>query len=443
MPVRSRLAGRLVALCLGLGLGLTLRSAPVRGDDSPFAKLSILARALVHVETSYVEPVDDDALIEGAIAGMVGTLDPHSVFLDAEAYRRLQDDTAGRFAGIGVEISVRDGWILVLGVIAGGPAARAGLRPGDRFLAIEGRGARDLRLAEAVGLMRGPPGTTVRVVLRREGVAEDLPFALQRAVIEVPPVDARLLEDGVLHVRVTAFQEGTTAQLEAALDRALAAREGASGQLEGVLLDLRGNPGGLLREATAMVDLFIRDGTIVSTRGRGGQLLREIRAHARGTRPDWPLVVLVDGYSASASEIVAGALQDHERALLVGSRTFGKGSVQHIIELPDGSAMKLTVARYTTPAGRSIQARGIEPDVVVEAVPPEALAAARARGALQLREANLEGALDRGGAPVAGPRERTRETPGDAASPFPNDLQARVAWQTLATLRRGRAEGGE
>ncbi|MEO0324143.1 MAG: S41 family peptidase [Myxococcota bacterium] len=429
-----------VALLLGFALGGLWGPAVVRGEESPFAKLSVLARALVHVETSYVEPVDDDALIEGAIAGMVGTLDPHSVFLDAEAYRRLQDDTAGRFAGIGVEISVRDGWIVVLGVFEGGPAARAGLRPGDRFLAIEGRGARDLRIAEAVGLMRGPPGTTVRVVVRREGAREDLPFAMQRAVIEVPPVDARLLEDGVLHVRVTAFQDGTTAQLEAALDRALGERSAVGGAIEGVLLDLRGNPGGLLREASAMVDVFLREGVIVSTRGRGGQLLRELRAHARGTRPAWPLVVLVDGYSASASEIVAGALQDHQRAVLVGSQTFGKGSVQHVIELPDGSAMKLTVARYTTPSGRSIQARGIVPDVVVEAVPPEALAAARAQGALQLREAALEGALDRGEASASTPRAQYREAPGEQALPFPDDLQARVAWQTLATLRRGRSE---
>ncbi|MEM1415038.1 MAG: S41 family peptidase [Myxococcota bacterium] len=442
-PASRPLAPSLVLLLTGVAIGLLLAPVAAHGEEeSPFANLGVLARALVHVENSYVEPVDTEALVRGAIAGMVGTLDPHSVYLDPEAYRILQSDTAGRFAGVGVEIGVRDGWLVILGVFADGPASRAGLRTGDRFLAVDGRGARDLPIREAVRRMRGPPGTVVNVVIRREGVEEDLPFELTRAVIEVPPVDARLLPDGVLHARVSAFQDGTTAQLEAALDAALAEREAAGSTLTGVLLDLRGNPGGLLREAVAMVDLFVAEGVIVATRGRGGRLLREEPAHRRGTRPDWPMVVLVDGWAASASEIVAGALQDHRRALVVGTTSFGKGSVQNVIELPDGSAMKLTVARYTTPSGRYIQAQGVEPDVVVEAVRPEALAQARTRGEGQVREATLDGALDadqRGA--DARPRDARREEAGDAALLFADDLQARVGWQTLGTLRRGRDEG--
>ncbi|HJK94864.1 MAG TPA: S41 family peptidase [Polyangiaceae bacterium LLY-WYZ-15_(1-7)] len=435
---RPLLAAALVLL--GFALGQRPGAHAETAEASPFQNLSVFARALAHIETSYVDEVDQDALVQGAIRGMTEALDPHTVYLDPEEYRILTADTQGRFAGIGVEITVRDGWLTVLAVFPGGPADQAGLEPGDKFLAIEGRDARDMRIQEAVRVMRGEPGTQVRVAIRREGREEGLDVTLTRAVIDVNPVEARLLPDGILYLQLRAFQANTTTELRAALDRALAESEGRGG-LQGILLDLRNNPGGLLREAALVADEFLDEGNIVSTRGRGGRVLQGYDAHRRGTRPEWPMVVLVNGYSASAAEIVAGALQDHERALLVGTRTFGKGSVQNIIELPDGGAMKLTIARYYTPSGRSIQARGIEPEVQVEQLAPALVERARLDGEDQLREASLRGHLDeREDAEVERPRNTPREgATEDDRPPFADDHQARMAHQALRAVLSDRA----
>lgn len=440
---RSRLWGQISLVLLGVAVGhlATVRAEPVAA--SPFANLGIFARALAHIETSYVEEVDQTALVHGAIRGMAATLDPHTTFLDPEEYRLLTADTQGRFAGIGVEISVRDGWLVVLSVFPGGPAAEAGLRPGDRFLRIEGRDARDMRIQESVRLMRGEPGTRVSVAIRREGEAEDIELTLTRAVIDVSPVEAHLLPDRVLYLRVRAFQDDTTSELRAALDRALLEAEPRGG-LAGILLDLRDNPGGLLRESVSMCDEFLGGGVIVSTRARGGRVLQEYVAHRRGTRPPWPMVVLINAHTASAAEIVAGALQDHERALLVGTRSFGKGSVQNVVELPDGSALKLTIARYYTPSGRSIQAEGIVPDLVVEQLDPTRLAAARLEEARRIREATLEGHLDadRSRLPTATARDEVREAAeAEDRPPFMDDHQARMAHQALQAILADRARG--
>ncbi len=429
---------RFFPLAAAFGIGLLLGPGWADADetaDSPFANLSVFARALAHIEAAYVDPVDQDALIEGAIAGMTEALDPHTVYLSPDEYRILTADTQGRFAGVGVEISVRDGWLTVLATFEGGPADQAGLEPGDRFVHLAGRAARDMRIADAVRLMRGEPGTSVRVGIRRAGQEETLDVTLVREIIEVNPVSARLLPDGVLYVELAAFQANTSHELALAIDRA----ETEAGTLRGVLLDLRNNPGGLLREAVSVSDAFLSSGTIVSTRGRGGQVLAESSAHRRGTRPDWPLVVLVNGYSASAAEIVAGALHDHGRATLVGTTTWGKGSVQNVVELPDGGAIKLTIARYYTPSGRSIQAQGIAPDVVVEQLAPAALRAARIEGADAPREASLRGHLDSENEIDAPSRPTDREAiraggEEGVEGAFMDDHQARMALQTLRAI---------
>lgn len=429
----------LVAFGVVVGQLVSVRAEPEAA--SPFRNLGVLARALAHLEAGYVDEVDQDELIRGAIRGMAGALDPHTTYLDPDAYRTLSSDTEGRFAGIGVEITVRDGWLVVLAVFPGGPAERAGLEPGDRFLTLEGRPARDMRLQDAVTLMRGPPGTDVRVSVRREGRDEGIELTLTRAFIEVSPVQATVLPGRILHLRVRSFQANTTRELRAAIERGLeATREG----LAGILLDLRDNPGGLLQQAVLVSEEFLPTGTIVTTRGRGGRVLHSASAHSRGTRPDWPMVVLVNGYSASAAEIVAGALQDHGRAVLVGTTTFGKGSVQNIVELPDGGALKMTIARYFTPSGRSIQALGIEPDVVVPAFAPEALRRARVEAEGQIREASLTGHLD--GAPVVVPRRERgalRDAPDARETVFSEDHQARMGYETLRAIITDRARGGE
>jgi carboxyl-terminal processing protease len=276
----------------------------------------------------------------------------------------------------------------------------------------------------------------VTIRIRREGVEDGIELTLNREVIRVDAVEARVLSDRVVYARIRSFSETTTDELRAALDRAVAETASVGG-VRGVLLDLRGNPGGLLNEAVRVSDEFLESGVIVSTRGRDGQVLDEASARRAGTRPNWPMVVLVDHYSASAAEIVAGALHDHHRATLVGQRTWGKGSVQNLIELPDGSALKLTIARYYTPSGASIQALGIEPDVVVEALDPETLASLRERGPV-LSEAMLERHLE--GDPSTSREEAAREEMREATArededdAFTDDVQARTAHQVLSTL---------
>jgi len=337
--------------------------APAR--RSPFEPLTIFARALAYIELSYVEPVDQQSLVYGAIRGLADSLDPHSVFLDPEEYEILKSDAQGRFAGVGVEVSARDGWLTILTVFEGGPAAKAGLLPGDRFLTIDGEDARDVRLYDAVRRIRGEPGTTVEVTVRRDGQEKALERTLTRAFIEIDPIEAQLLDDGLVYVRIKAFQDGTARLLSDELDEAVVKRR-KQGGVTGLLLDLRDNGGGLLHEAVWVSDEFLASGVIVSTRGRGGEKINEYSARRAGTRPKWPIVVLINENTASASEIVAGALRDHARAVLVGVRSFGKGSVQNVFELPGGSALKLTTYRYYTPSGRSIQAEGITPDLVAE-----------------------------------------------------------------------------
>jgi len=417
-------------LCAGtlvVGL-LAALASDVPARRSPFEPLSIFARALAYIETSYVEPIDQEALVYGAIRGLADSLDPHSVFLDPKEYEILKSDAEGRFAGVGVEVSTREGWLTILSVFEGGPAAKAGLRPGDRFLSIEGEDARDLRLYDAVRRIRGEPGTSVKVSIRRVGQAVALERTLTRAFIDVDPIDMQVLDDGVVYVRIKAFQDGTARQLSEALDEAVMKLRKRGG-VQGLLLDLRDNGGGLLEEAVWVSDEFLASGVIVSTRGRGGETISQYSARRAGTRPKWPMVVTINENTASASEIVAGALRDHKRAVLVGVRTFGKGSVQNVFELPGGSALKLTTYRYYAPSGNSIQAEGISPDLVAE----------QPRGdddPEPLREEELEGHLP---AQSHGGRRREQqatggqapEATGDVPEIFSEDSQAQRAYTVL------------
>jgi carboxyl-terminal processing protease len=356
---------RLAVVGAAVVVFLAATASVVVARRSPFEPLSIFARALAFIELAYVEPVDQEALVHGAIRGLADSLDPHTVFMDPEEYAIFQSDAEGRFAGIGVEVSTRDGWLTILSVFDGGPAAKAGLQPGDRFLAIEGEEARDLRLYDAVRRIRGEPGTPVNVTIRREGEADALERTLTRAFIELDPVDVGLLREGIVYVRIKAFQDGTARALRRSLDRAVTELK-KKGGVRGLLIDLRDNGGGLLDEAVWVSDEFLATGVIVSTRGRDGRVIKQYSARRAGTRPKWPIVVLINENTASAAEIVAGALQDQKRGIVVGVRSFGKGSVQTIFDLPGGSALKLTISRYFTPSGRSIQAQGIEPDLVAE-----------------------------------------------------------------------------
>ncbi|HEX4354248.1 MAG TPA: S41 family peptidase, partial [Polyangiales bacterium] len=390
---------------------------------------------------------DDDAIIEGAIRGMLKVLDPHSAYLNVNELRILDNDTQGQFGGVGIEVDVNDGWLTVLHVMPNGPAARAGVQTGDRMLSIENTPARDLSIDDALSRMRGEPGTQVHVQLRRRDVEAAIAVTMTRDIIRIDAVEGHLLDDRVLYVRLSVFQEDTASQLRRVIDEAVE-HAAKGGGVRGVMLDLRDNPGGLLSSAILVADEFLRDGVIVSTRGRNGKLLRENKASGPGTRPDWPLVVLVNGYSASASEIVAGALHDHHRAVLVGTRTFGKGSVQNVIELPDGSAMKLTTALYFTPNGTSIQAKGIEPDVAIEQLDAKVLREARL-GSGELTEASLAGHL---AVPSSTPNvqpapneEASRTTPrapaaNERAEPaFGDDYQAFMGHQVLNALIAQRA----
>ena len=346
-----------------LGLGALGVATAVPRKGGAYQKLSVLTRVLSYVESNYVEEVDQDELIYGAIKGMLDTLDPHTTFLKPDQYREMKNDTSGQFSGIGIEVDLRDGLLTVVAVMEGTPAARAGVLAGDQILRIDDQPTRGM--TDYVQRMRGKKGTPVMLTVQRKGWKDARPLALLREIIKVKSVEAFTLESGYGVVRIKQFTENVDRDVEAAL---AAMEKESGGHLTGVVLDLRNNPGGLLDQAVRVADAFIDSGLIVRTEGRGGRILDEERAHQRGTRGGFPIICLVNGGSASAAEIVAGALQDHGRAVVMGTQTFGKGSVQTIIELEDGSALKLTIARYFTPSGRSIQEKGITPDVVVDQV---------------------------------------------------------------------------
>ncbi|TSA10440.1 MAG: S41 family peptidase [Deltaproteobacteria bacterium] len=326
-----------------------------------YEKLKLFADVLDIVEKNYVEEVKTGDLIYGSIKGMLETLDPHSSFMTPDDFKELQVETKGVFSGIGIEITLKDGILTIVSPIEGTPAYNAGLKAGDRILKIDGKTTKNMSLIEAVKKLRGSRGTKVTISILREGWSEIKDFALVRDVIPIHSVKHKTLEEGYGYARIINFQDKTSQDLKSALDDL----EQQNKPLKGLILDLRNNPGGLLDQAVRVADEFIEDGIVVYTDGRIKSQNVRFTAH-KGEKPhSYPIIVLVNEGSASASEIVAGALQDHKKAIILGAQTFGKGSVQTVIPLDDGSGLRLTTALYYTPSGRSIQAKGITPDIIV------------------------------------------------------------------------------
>jgi carboxyl-terminal processing protease len=381
-PSRLRFLAFTLAALLGGALGGRLSQASTQGE-SPYGDFGQLGRVLVLVEKQYVEPVDHKRVVEGAIKGMVHELDPHSAYLPPEDFRLFQSDTEGKFGGVGIEVDLRDDAITVIAPIEGSPAERAGVRSGDRIIAVDGQPARGEPLDKLVRRLRGAPGTKVQIGVRRASSEAPLTFDLVREQIKVASVVGKRLLSNVLYLRLKQFQEGTHDELMSTLARV---RGETPAPFAGVLLDMRGNPGGLVDEAAEIADEFLATGIIYSTRHRG-EVVDEVRAEAGGALVGPPMAVLINEYSASAAELVAGSLQDNHRATIIGAPTFGKGSVQTILELPGGAGLKLTTMRYYTPSGHSIQAQGIQPDILVEST-----RVATEPGRL-IREKDLEGHL--------------------------------------------------
>ncbi len=349
----------LIAFCASLGAVGQSASA---NEDSDYQTLELFTDVLSIIRKSYVEEVDLTELVYGAIRGMLVTLDPHSSFLSPEMYQEMKDDTHGEFGGLGIEITIKDDVLTIVSPIEDTPAFKAGLKAGDQIIRIDDRPTKDMEIMEAVRLMRGPKGQPIDLTIWREGFEKPKLYTIFRDIIQLQSVKSRILQTGYGYVRLAQFQARTAADLQAQL----AGLQKTNQQpLKGLILDLRNNPGGLLDQAVAVSDLFLSEGLIVYTEGReeGSQL--RFNAQEQGTEQNYPLVVLINGGSASASEIVAGALHDHDRAVILGERSFGKGSVQTVIPLGDQSGLRLTTARYFTPSGISIQARGITPDIVV------------------------------------------------------------------------------
>lgn len=328
-----------------------------------YDRLETFTAILTIVQKNYVEEVGTKKLLEGAVNGMLGSLDPHSAYLTPELYKELQVDTKGSFGGLGIEITNRSGVLTVVSPIEDTPAYRAGIQPGDQIIKIEGEFTKDMALMDAVKKMRGRPGSKVTISVKREGKADLIDFTITREDIQIQSVKWSDLGGGYGYVRITQFQERTAQNVDDALSKIAEKNDGV---IRGLVLDLRNDPGGLLSQAVKVTDEFLDSGMIVYTDGRLDSQNQKYFAHKQGSHTDFPMVVLVNGGTASAAEIVAGALQDHKRALVLGTQTFGKGSVQTILPLDDSSAIRLTTARYYTPGGRSIQATGIVPDIEME-----------------------------------------------------------------------------
>jgi carboxyl-terminal processing protease len=409
------------ALALAFFAGLVAdhaASASRRPAAQRYRPLDVFANVLSDIQDNYVEEVAEQDLVYGAIDGMVARLDPHSLFMRPDVYRQVRDETAGEYDGLGLEVTVEAGALTVISPVADSPGERAGIRPGDRILAIDAASTREMPVPEAIRRMKGPAGTQVSLEIMRQGFTAPQRLALVRDRIRTQSVEWRVLDADrrYLYLRVKSFQERTDRGLVKALDEG---RLALQGDVRGLVLDLRNNPGGLVDQAVRVADLFLASGTIVTTEGRSRRDVEVQRAHEKGTEPAYPLIALVNRGTASASEIVAGALQDNSRAVIMGTQTFGKGSVQSIMELEDGSGLKLTVARYYTPRHRSIQELGITPDVAVAEVAPPARAEERPA------ERDLERHL-RNAAPV--------QVVANAPAPAPDDHQLKTAVDYLKAL---------
>ena len=386
-------------------------SAEAKGSD--YESIELFTDVMAIIKKSYVEEVDTKKLVYGAINGMLTSLDPHSSFMTPDSYKEMKIDTRGAFGGLGIEISIKDGMLTVISPIEDTPAYKAGIKSGDQILKIDEKFTKDLNINDAVKRMRGQKGTKVTLTIMREGFDRPKEFTLMRDVIQVKSVRFHLMDDGYGYVRIAQFQEKTDEDLAKALKTM---KEENKGDLKGLVLDMRNDPGGLLDQAVRVADHFVPDGQmIVYTEGREKDSKMQFTARKGGKESGYPIIVVINGGSASASEIVAGALQDHKRAIIMGTQSFGKGSVQTIIPLSDDSGLRLTTARYYTPKGRSIQAKGITPDIIVEQI--ELPKETAKKDSMHLREKDLENHFvgeDKTGA-ADGKKSDTKEKEGTPA----------------------------
>lgn len=358
--IRFLLCAAICVSSLLIKPGLLRANSDQEQTPSIYKSLEMFSNVLNEIQKNYVEEIDPQQVIDGAIKGMLAALDPHSSFMKPDDFKEMQVETKGSFSGIGIEITMKDGLLTVVSPIEDTPAFKAGLKAGDMIIKIEGESTKDMSLMDAVKKLRGAKGSKITISIHREGWTDLKDFIIVRDVIPLHSVRAKILEPGYAYIRITNFQANTDKDLKKAL-KDLTKKE----EIKGLVLDLRNNPGGLLDQSIKVSDLFLENGIIVSTKGRMQEQNMEFKAHGDGINYNLPLVVLVNEGSASASEIVAGALQDHKRALILGAQTFGKGSVQTIIPMNDGAGLRLTTARYYTPNGTSIQAKGITPDILV------------------------------------------------------------------------------
>jgi carboxyl-terminal processing protease len=376
----------LIASTLAIFIGFSsYQRCEADGKASGYESIELFTNVMAIVKKSYVEEVDTKKLVYGAINGMLASLDPHSSFMPPETYKEMKIETKGSFGGLGIEITIKDSILTVISPIEDTPAYKAGIKSGDQILKIDDRFTKDLNINEAVKRMRGQKGSSVVLTIMRDSFEKPKEFKLVRDVIQIRSIRSKMLDNGYGYIRISQFQEKT----DEYLGKALKELQGDSKKpFSGLVLDLRNDPGGLLDQAVKVADHFIEEGLIVYTEGREKDSKMQFSARRGNKEPNYPIVVLINSGSASASEIVAGALQDHKRAVIMGTQSFGKGSVQTIIPLSDESGLRLTTARYFTPKGRSIQAKGITPDIIVERL--ELPKEGDKKEALHLREKDLE-----------------------------------------------------
>lgn len=385
----------ILTLGMTLGAAITLtqgvfatKEDSIAKENLPLSELRTFVEILNRVKDDYVEPVEDETLLENAVRGMLDGLDPHSAYLSADEFKEISISTSGKFGGLGIEVQMQDGFVRVVAPIDDTPADRAGIQAGDLIIRIDDAPVKGMTLIDAVRLMRGKPGTDIVLTVVREGKDQPFNVTITRDIIRVKSVRQRMLEPGYGYLRISQFSSQTGANLHSGLKK-LISENGSD--LKGLILDLRNNPGGVLNAAVQVSDTFLDTGTIVSIKGRVSEVNKEFRARSGDKLAGKPIVVLINGGSASASEIVAGALQDHGRAIIMGEQSFGKGSVQTILPLQNEAALKLTTARYYTPEGRSIQGEGIEPDIIIH---PLEVKAAKASDFGRVKEADLHGSLE-------------------------------------------------
>jgi carboxyl-terminal processing protease len=382
------------------------RHSSAEGKGTDYESIELFTDVMAIIKKSYVEEVDTKKLVYGAINGMLSSLDPHSSFMPPDTYKEMKIDTKGAFGGLGIEISIKEGVLTVISPIEDTPAFKAGIKAGDMILKIDDKFTKDMNINDAVKRMRGQKGSKVTLSIMREGFEKAKEFPLVRDIIQVKSVRFNLMDSGYGYVRIAQFQEKTDEDLSKALK---AMKEQNKGELKGLVLDMRNDPGGLLDQAVRVADHFVPDGQlIVYTEGREKDSKMQFTAKKSGKEPNYPIVVLINGGSASASEIVAGALQDHKRAIVLGTQSFGKGSVQTIIPLSDDSGLRLTTARYYTPKGRSIQAKGITPDIIVDAV--ELPKTTAKKDSMHLREKDLENHFETEAKGAAEPKKEDKKS---------------------------------